>query len=286
MKIYDFHSKSVILIVGVYIQTPRFDVATRFRPTMMTTELIEAIVSGVEGEESLRACSLVSPSFRGASQRILFRTLTLYAGANPNYSRACTLITESPHIIAYILNLDINLPMGGTSLAQVTSLRWVLTQLAHGTHLQRCSLGLGYSNLRWSELGAEISSAVVDLISKQRLRSLRIECWDEVPPSVLLRLIASASTLYFDDMDLDVEDAAFSSIVSPASSILERLIIRRHAKAMSEILARPPFAGHITNLRILSLELNRDFGAPMALISSAAASLEQINIKFRAFRHS
>ncbi|KAJ7432947.1 hypothetical protein FB451DRAFT_1196718, partial [Mycena latifolia] len=128
--------------------------------TMIPQELVNAIVDLVGDTESLKACSLASPSLCSASQRILLRSLTLKGRFDPsNYVATSTLFVESPHIAQYITNLKIELPHSRTALAGAHSIPEVLTKLSR---VRQCTIeGLTREHCaRWYELGEELTSAL------------------------------------------------------------------------------------------------------------------------------
>ncbi|KAJ7463647.1 hypothetical protein FB451DRAFT_458062 [Mycena latifolia] len=237
--------------------------------TRIPQELIDAIVSEVDDKDCLKACSVVSSSFRGASQRILLSSLTLNGHLD---STVCTLLAESPHIVAYIKYLKIKLPPSHHhNPSEIQSLQLVLAKL---TAVQECIVTGVYPDARWADLNPKLSSALLDFITRQSLRSLRLSIIKDIPRTVFHHLIVSVPMLSF--FQTYIEEAVDGSLADgpPPSSSIESLLLDPQSTSVSTLLTRPQFAAHTANLCRLSIVL----GDGMSMIWATARTLQHIRL--------
>ncbi|KAF8142708.1 hypothetical protein K438DRAFT_1994709 [Mycena galopus ATCC 62051] len=267
---------------------------------MIPQELIEAIVSNTD-TDSLIACSLVSSGFRAASHRLLFRTLRLEGHpfrhyqwtepegrssrintrwTYPNYSRACTLLTDSPHLAAYISDLEIYGPSPSISVDELDGLRRVLTKLVH---VQHCFLHAP-PGTHWSEFPQSFCLDVLDFLSRQRLDSLRVSSLKEIPPQVFLAFITAAPRLQFCFHCERWGPTELPAISPPPYPTLTQLLLGENADSVGELLSHPQFAAHIATLQRLSIRILKQ--PPTALLSVAKATLAHVYFDCRAFNQS
>jgi hypothetical protein len=254
--------------------------------SMIAQELVEAIVLEVD-TGSLKASALVSSSFCAASQRLLFRSLKLDGDIQPNsrpyhgqesitsnYSRVYTLISESPHIIAYISHLDFHLPSKSTSADEITSLQCLLPKLVQ---VQHCIISAAYINTRWSDYPKGLSSDVLAFISRQKLTSLTVKALGEIPPPAFLCFITSALAVAFKYTNMKWNAAEISAISPPLSPTLNKLSLGQDTYAVGELLSRPQFSKHLANLRRLSATVLRE--NPAAVVAATANTLQHIFLR-------
>ncbi|KAJ7435875.1 hypothetical protein FB451DRAFT_1417815 [Mycena latifolia] len=203
---------------------------------MIPQELVNAIVDLVGDTESLKACSLASPSLCSASQRILLRSLTLKGRFDPsNYVATSTLFVESPHIAQYITNLKIELPHSRTALAGAHSIPEVLTKLSR---VRQCTIeGLTREHCaRWYELGEELTSALIDFLGRQPLESLCMFCVQGIPLSGFLPILTCAPTLSFAFVSIDGPYDLLGSLVNPPS--ITALTLDAHTETVANLRIR------------------------------------------------
>ncbi|KAJ7675660.1 hypothetical protein DFH06DRAFT_1170158 [Mycena polygramma] len=259
--------------------------------TTMHQELIDAIVKEVGDHKSLKACALTASSFRGASQRILHRSLTLKGGRahggpgthDPtNHNAAYALLTESPHIIPYITNLTIVFPSAPTPPADAESLKRVLAKL---TRVTRCILDGNYISKNhhgcgMGELVKALSTPLLGFISRQSLRELHMHNII-LSLEVFLPLLASAPTvsLYFvylrkpsSRAKKPKPPALATSGGSTSAPTLNYLILGEDEGFSKD----PAFVTYTRNLRRLSVMLRTQ--STLKIISAAAPTLEHIRI--------
>ncbi|KAJ6526480.1 hypothetical protein DFH09DRAFT_1187681 [Mycena vulgaris] len=240
--------------------------------TDLAQELLELIIQQVEDTKTLKACSLASSCLTGSSQRILLRRLALRAtgsgkDAEPrtNYIAASRLLRKSPHIIAYVTDLDIdNLPIVATDL-ELECFRQVINILHQ---VQRCNI----SKIRWAERVSGIDCILVDYLAGHNLSSLGIRGVEDIPLGVFLRLITSAPTLSFFSVHVAETNPPPPELPNPQS--IDELILTGGLRAVISILCRPQFAAHISKLRRLRIPIVDGVG----LIRAAGPTLEHISL--------
>ncbi|KAJ7358280.1 hypothetical protein DFH08DRAFT_932429 [Mycena albidolilacea] len=224
---------------------------------MIPQELVEAILSDVD-PGSLKSCSLVSPGFCVPSQRLIFRSFRLEGNRKgptilSNYGRAYTLLTDSPHLAAYITNLEIHLPTPSTSGDEINSLRRVLPLLA-------CLLHGVYTRARWSQYSKLFSLDVLGFLSRQKLHSLSVEeilRWCSYLSSHPRPNYTSHSTTYYG------------------------LLLGEYTDGVSSLLCRPQFAAYIGDLRRLTITIPNPIS--IKLVSTTAYTLTHVCLDCRVF---
>ncbi|KAJ7124322.1 hypothetical protein C8R44DRAFT_875373 [Mycena epipterygia] len=138
----------------------------------------------------------------------------------------CALLEESPHIVPYIRRLKIELPSPFRTLSQYQSLQPILAKL---TNVWRCAIDGGTFGVRWTYLPPDISSALVDFVARQTLISLRLRTFEDIPQSVFLRLITSASRLaiQFVNINRGLEGGGTHFPILPPAFIFYRFFAPR-----------------------------------------------------------
>ncbi|KAK7006261.1 hypothetical protein R3P38DRAFT_3214311 [Favolaschia claudopus] len=256
---------------------------------MIPHELVEAIVSEAD-VCSLKACSLVSSGFCAASQRLLFRTLTLKGGReggpsiwHPNYTRANLLLTKSPHLAAYTTHLEIYLPTSATPADEIESLRRVLLKLVYVRH---CLLHGVNIWARWSRYPPNLSSDLLDFLLTQELKSLRIQSLAEIPPQPFQSFLASAPKLHFSHVSMKWGPAEVSRITSPRLSSITttptELLLGKDSTDASDLLSRSQFSAHLSSLRRLAVTVIKTDSA-INLFSSVSSTLRFVCLDCRDF---
>ncbi|KAJ7509422.1 hypothetical protein B0H11DRAFT_2269900 [Mycena galericulata] len=219
----------------------------------LPAELIEAIAWQLEDKASLKACALVSSGFREASQRSLFLSLGL-GGRHGPYARtheaACALLTESPHLGAYVTKLTVtlssqDLPSGGYS---VESLCRALDKLPHVT---ACTMRGDSHICRWAHIEL-LGRAIIDFAERMTVTELNVLFIQKLPLPILGRLVAIPRIMSFLHVGARSQ-AVFCLISAAGTSHLEYLLLEGSS---SVVLAftRPEFTMYHTNLRRLALD--------------------------------
>jgi hypothetical protein len=185
-----------------------------------------------------------------------------------------TLISKSPHIIAYISHLDFHLPSESTSADEITSLQCLLPKLVQ---VQHCIISAAYLNTRWSDYPKGLSSDVLSFISRQKLASLTVKALGEIPPPAFLCFITSALAVAFTYTDMQWSAAEISAISPPLSPTLNKLSLGQDTYDVGELLSRPQFSKHLANLRRLSVTVLRE--NPVAVVAATANTLQHIFLR-------
>ncbi|KAJ7176346.1 hypothetical protein C8R43DRAFT_1230466 [Mycena crocata] len=235
--------------------------------TPIPQELIDAIIHGVEDMESLKCCSLVSTRFRGASQRILLRSLTLYHTWNHG-TVACTLLTESPHTASYIKNITLNLPSWlPNGHAAAGRLRAAFDKL---TYVRQ--VAIDGNNVSW-DVVSPLASTIFDFIRNRDLKELHVQRVQNLPWPALATLISSAPVVSMDEV-LPLEEV---DVVMPQNGDLPvsnlRRLLASYSDAACDVLARPEFAFCLPKLRELGLDHTP---VNSSLLSAASARLDSV----------
>ncbi|KAJ7744736.1 hypothetical protein DFH07DRAFT_942957, partial [Mycena maculata] len=240
---------------------------------MLPQELVNTIVGIIDCTDidTLKSCALACSSLCSATQPILFRSLTLRGGIPPdpaNYAAVTTLLTESPHIGAYITDLILQLPSEATYLAGAEDLPKILAKLAR---VRRCIIK-GGEGCTWYKLGPALCSALLDFVSRQPLDSLRVRSVT-CPQLAFRHLVDSAPDLSFKWVDVSITNTHWAP-ARPASPMITSLALDQGTETISHLLSRPDYAPYVASLRRVSL---RD-GLGMPLVNATARTLEHIRL--------
>ncbi|KAJ7144518.1 hypothetical protein C8R44DRAFT_865429 [Mycena epipterygia] len=230
-------------------------------------ELLDAVVCELDDSESLKACSLAGSVLRDTSQRILLCSLTLGPGRWPNassYGAACTLLSESSQIAAYITNL--NLWLQAEDEAEVNSLRQVLAKLGN---VRRCIVDGGQA-----AESAQHLPTVVEFVSRQVLRELHVHALD-IPPALVLRFVTAAPVVSFFFVNVLATDEA-PLLVPSSSHTLHKLLLEADSQDICDVLAHPQCTSYTTQLRCLSIRAY--YPHAISIIQSAATTLQNIRL--------
>ncbi|KAJ6492629.1 hypothetical protein DFH09DRAFT_1338158 [Mycena vulgaris] len=118
-------------------------------------------------------------------------TLSSESAEARTYLEAWTLLTESPHLVGYVIELDIYHPMDPMADREIGCLQRVLTTLGRA---QRFRL----KEVRWDLFDPHLSSDLVAFVLRQNLRALSIEGFVLIQAAVVQRFITSVPTLSFN----------------------------------------------------------------------------------------
>ncbi|KAJ7117258.1 hypothetical protein C8R43DRAFT_1112842 [Mycena crocata] len=249
------------------------------------SELITAIVDELEHDrDSLKACSVVTVAFCAASQHHLFRSMWLHRENSHFYTdtgqflhsgttipsgtikKAFSILSESPHLAAYVQDLTIDLP---ESADEDKPLAHIL-QVA--TNLERFVVS-GLS-LPWGSLPAPLASTILEVFTRPMVRRLHLHNVQEVPESAVWHMMSSKTVLSIHTVVVpDGEDSKHYP-----SSQLEHLILTASLPAIYELVLSPR-APKFT--RITHLTVRIDSGTSVftdRLLSSLADTLTHLDL--------
>ncbi|KAJ7188232.1 hypothetical protein C8R46DRAFT_1023658 [Mycena filopes] len=242
----------------------------------LAQELVDSIADELRDSGTLKTFSLVSSVFRSASQRVLFRSLTLCSHVPPNgprhqalfddspcqYSEAYTRLTEAPYLAKYVKQLRIRISKDVTAvhfetLAQILALLPSVERYTIRGH-----------RTPWNNL----PTALVDILSRQQLSELHLGGIINVPPMVF----SYAPFLSFSGVKLGLN--TLPPFYPPKDSIRD-LVLHSLCDDIYTILARPEIA-FAAALR--SISTDPEHPCSEILIQRAARTLEHIHLSCRA----
>ncbi|KAJ7184771.1 hypothetical protein C8R46DRAFT_1208951 [Mycena filopes] len=251
-------------------------------------ELIAAIVDELEDDRAaLKSCSLVGRLFCSPSQRHLFHSMWLhrenwqfYTLVQQALQRGTTtpsgtmkkvsgLLSESPHLAAYVRDLTIDLP---DSADEDIPLARILEAVPN---LERFVIsGLV---VRWGDLSPPLSSAILDAWDRPALKKLHLVNMRDVPASAVLGVLSSLKVLSLHHSTLGEEEESPAQDGPPPSvSPLEHLIL---STGTSFHLLLGPQAPKLLNIRRLFIPLTAAGDAHgQRLLSSVAATLTHLEV--------
>ncbi|KAJ7626034.1 hypothetical protein FB45DRAFT_1005246 [Roridomyces roridus] len=235
-------------------------------------EIIDAIVHKVDDITSLKSCSLVSSALRIASQRSLFRSLTLNGWATPpNYDAISTLLEESPHVASYIAHLSVVLPDEVLSVPDIKSLKRALGKLSS---VRWCMVDGG--TLAWTPA---FNAPFLRFFARQRmLQELHIDSFMAIPQDVLLELLIAAPGLSFKSTSIDSASSLRGR--SPPnwarifSRPIRRLAVEAYSGTVSEFLNGDQVAALLGGMSFLSVTPGCD--ESIRLVRRCAETVEHL----------
>ncbi|KAF8177096.1 hypothetical protein K438DRAFT_1846005 [Mycena galopus ATCC 62051] len=133
---------------------------------------------------TLTACSLVSRSFQGRSQRHLFHSLRLKPEA---VARLSDGLRESPHLASYIRALHL-VDAGFWNDSDRAPLAVLIPRLTNVTHLAIIST---FSDWKWKDIPADFRAALFDLLALPSLRCFALARCRGIPSSIIRHALLS-----------------------------------------------------------------------------------------------
>ncbi|KAJ7153941.1 hypothetical protein C8R43DRAFT_1106609 [Mycena crocata] len=177
---------------------------------ILPQELIDAIIENVHGP-NLLACSSTATSFVSSSQRRIFRWMSLHGLAA--YERMALILTGSPHLAQYVLNLSLDIKELPPNSAILKS---ILTRL---TNLERVSI-IGFAP-QWPRNQIGLNPCLVELLDLPSLKGLALRNLSDVPSSLIMRALTTLEEVQLCILDQRGEDLADAlSTLSTASDAL------------------------------------------------------------------
>ncbi|KAJ7831737.1 hypothetical protein B0H13DRAFT_2430566 [Mycena leptocephala] len=219
-------------------------------------ELIRGIVDEVHDARSLKMCALVATVFREASQRNLFRSLSV-GGDSDNY-KACTailnLLRDAPHLIPYFRRLSCRLPGVDVASENVRALCAVLDHLStvHTCYFMGRAENPArdrWDHLTWPTIPPQLALAIATFIQRQKLSELHIISIGALPRDVLTLFLGAARTLSLIETSLDPTAAATVEGL-PSSLALQNLCIF-HYTDIATVLTSCRFLPYLKEIRKL-----------------------------------
>ncbi|KAJ7134025.1 hypothetical protein C8R43DRAFT_1022216 [Mycena crocata] len=235
---------------------------------MIPQELVEVIVDEVHDESSLKACALVSSCFLSASQRNLFRSLTLDTGRTPEW---CNRLAESPHIALHISALAIQLDH--LFIDGAPGLEELLDKL---DNVRRCTIR-GSSTHTWKAM-ITVTQPLLKFIQRQIFSELHLLYILELPRSTLAFLLSSAARLSFYYVTVDPQNTG-TVHPPPRTQNPKTVLLADDAEKLLDIFTSPEFLPHVANLRQLGLSPFHD--EKYNAVFASATMLERIRFNCR-----
>ncbi|KAJ7609246.1 hypothetical protein DFH06DRAFT_189733 [Mycena polygramma] len=254
-------------------------------------ELIAAIVDELEHDRaSLKACSLVASAFCSPSQRHLFRAMWLHRENWQFYTsvqealhrgttvpsgtikRGSALLSESPHLAAYVRDLTIDLsdsanedvPLAHVLQAAQNLERFVISGLV----------------VHWGDLSGPLVSTLLDAFARPGLKSVHLLNMRDVPASAMLRVLASARVVSIHYSTFTEEEELAENASPDVVSVLNHLILSTGMPSTYDLILSPraPQLRNVTKL-LLRVDTAARLHAER-LLSSLAGTLVQLELDF------
>ncbi|KAJ6474872.1 hypothetical protein C8R45DRAFT_1010788 [Mycena sanguinolenta] len=237
-------------------------------------ELMDAIVTVISDKETLLACSLTSTSLVNASQRRLFRSISLRDV--PSYDRFAGLLAESPHLGQYVrsLSLDIGgIPAHWTPLESILSTTTQVEQLVIDGN--RGEVGTK-SELR-------LIPSLIEFISLKPLRCVALMNLSDVPSAIVALVLKTCAEVCLLATGPIVPADDDSAPALPSSTLwhldIAHPVVSLQARIIS-FLIQPRQSGYLKSLTHLALAY--DNSAPCtSLLAACAPTLEFLDINYR-----
>ncbi|KAJ6557917.1 hypothetical protein B0H19DRAFT_1070513 [Mycena capillaripes] len=169
-------------------------------------ELLDNIIDEVGDRATLKSCALVATPFLPPCQRNLFRTFR-FRGRSPTSGDA---FLKSPHLASYIRELTVEMWDKPSILATVGIVLRLVQNIEH-------LIVSGKSTL-WSRFGNEVSSALLDCLTRPSLLRLDLLHMQRVPAALILASTAIPFVSFFRvfmDSGEEISDQLRNSALIP-----------------------------------------------------------------------
>ncbi|KAJ7652447.1 hypothetical protein DFH06DRAFT_1475274 [Mycena polygramma] len=247
----------------------------------LSQELIYTIVHEVDDKNSLEACSLVSPAFRGPSQRILLHTLTLGDDDGKPYTVALAFLYESPHVAQYFTRLACILPATNAPPAEIKAFARILPILSNVRHCY--FLGDGRHRLRqpWRTIPRGVRLAMEAVFQRRSLHFLYMGVIGALPAAILEKCFGAASTLFLSATT--VEGTISEPVPSTVPPVVQNLFLIG-SPGMANVLLGGQFDSQLANVRRLWWNPVEDDGERP--VSDVASKIEHVRIEYEPYYNS
>ncbi|KAJ7723663.1 hypothetical protein B0H16DRAFT_1598148 [Mycena metata] len=232
-------------------------------------ELIEAILEDVP-ESSLPACSLTAMAFVVASQRRLFRRMTL--SDLPAYERVVRLLDASPHLAQYVRALS--LVIGGIP-KESTLMKSIILPL---TKLERLSIYGG------QKVPLPQNTWLIDVLQRTNIKHLALEDLLDVSSSLIAQAFSSCDGVLLSDIALS-DNSLDAFPAHGLGAITQFDVLEDPSHDILTFVLDPKWVGSLRRLRRLSLTIRglcKSFRvpAPKELLVACSLTLEHLTIRF------
>ncbi|KAJ7282525.1 hypothetical protein C8J57DRAFT_1295617 [Mycena rebaudengoi] len=264
-------------------------------------ELVETIIDAVHtshGKKSLRACALASKALLVASQRCLFRSISLGKSPtqvsrnkipkarNENLGRndlliaeVVNLFTSSPHLATYVRSLSISMMEinGVLILAHLTCLFAILPNVER--------LQFDAANRSWTSLPPTLTSSLSDFVRRPSLQSLALVGLKDLSSPLLLRWLLSVREVSFTNVAIlrDTEAPLLILDEETAPTVHRLTLGWPNGPSLARFLLRPATITHLQQLCYVSLQVHLD-GSLLGLhplLLQCSQSLRHLELNFR-----
>ncbi|KAJ7084499.1 hypothetical protein C8R43DRAFT_1174902 [Mycena crocata] len=247
---------------------------------LLPKELFGEIFAELD-EESLGACALVCSSLLSASQRLIFRSVTIRYADIP---RAVSLFTASPHLSAYVrdvqLEFEVHLSAHNSSLATILPTFYALERLT-----------IRGGIITWASLSRPLHSAIWQLFASASFHSLNVSHLHDIP-AYFIRAMSSVRNLGIYNISLDLNEESAQTVQlhnRPFTPSTQRLILRTTipndvCPVLDLVLSEHRELGCLNNLQDLTVGINREIRSEsLRLITATASVLRHLRLRCGAF---
>ncbi|KAJ7110720.1 hypothetical protein C8R43DRAFT_1139287 [Mycena crocata] len=226
-------------------------------PAQLAQELLDTIVSDVDGKEDLKSCSLVSRSWIDFV-KVRMRPAPTRCNIVLSFESARDLFAASPHLGSYVRELDLYL----LASSDYSPLRIVISMLPRLTQLGMLPNGSGGSRLVWRSLPSTLTGVLSELIALRTIRSLRLTRVQGVPSSLIRYASSALWELLLCDINF-TEDAPGTSAFefnAHAPSNLRHIMMSGTDQGFNASIARSIFRIDISQQMrgVLTMSLRMD----------------------------
>ncbi|KAF8143787.1 hypothetical protein K438DRAFT_1993519 [Mycena galopus ATCC 62051] len=189
-------------------------------------ELVDMVIDNVNLPEDLEALALVSRPFVAGVQERIFRHLTLSSDTDTGLAKGSGtlpklsgILSQSPHLGAYVRDLHINLDLGSSDihvlLASTLQLLRGVSRTAI-TYIRGC-------HWSWSWWTDEMRAALIHLLCLPTMRFLALIRCTNVPATIIRHAMASYEEVALEVSGVDLHPVEF---VRPGhGKSLKRLVL-------------------------------------------------------------
>ncbi|KAJ7271264.1 hypothetical protein C8J57DRAFT_1716398 [Mycena rebaudengoi] len=255
--------------------------------TELPQELIDTIIYHIDDTNSLKACSLAATNFVASSQRKIFCSLQLWAterdvrrddnvDGRPNITAVDTLLTASPHLASYILDLTLDISSVRDEQIIIERLLHLLPNIEH-LFIHGCRR---YEP--WTAMFGGLVTALQAILVRPSLQQLHISYLTGVPPALISLAAFSVPLLSIHSTEILAETFAtgFSGIsVTPTARLTNFIISEggdRTVDLWAVLMRFPACLEHLQRLSVVTTAYSTAYD--IGLLASVAPILRHFEL--------
>ncbi|KAF4602955.1 hypothetical protein EYR38_003359 [Pleurotus pulmonarius] len=268
--------------------------------SFLPQELIDIVIDHAHNQpETLRACSLVSSTWRPAAQFHLHQRVTLQPKVSPThtstpnshlgcYHRISTLLNTSSHLLPYTRSLIIREGASPWLQRESPGLLTLLERLISSTTLSEVQL----HNVEWQYIAFPLQHALLRVLSMRSIQDVSlVECyipkhipWTKFVGPETKKLLLDRVRVHGDGVDPNPDSGGAVDDVDKKVDTLSIVAFGQPTTRLVLWIIHPQQAKHTRRFKSLRLSCDRISVEPLNRLVKACSSLEHLRFEPFLFR--